>query len=1091
MLARSPPLVSVKRPWLRTGPALRSSQVSAIIFAGPCRAQGRVGRFGREDTALKLNMTCRIRAATRWSSLPRRILCAALLLPPLLSGWGGEASAGYRYPDATIEADAAAITEGSSVTLTVTLSRNAGPLGETVNVLLIGYGDFFNAADPGVRTVSIPGNGNSGTLTVTTVGDMADERSGLLDVTVLDGRHYHPAKPARGGSVAVAILDDDPTEVALAVTDSAADEDGGTGAFTLTLPRGMFFTRLGRGGGNPYDTESLSVPLSFSGGAPGTDFSISLAAADGVTFDAGTNTVTFEPYPNPAPGRSSYGVESSTTATLTLTPLEDADTVSETVTVSIPASSESGTPRLGAATLSGGAQGSGSGQITITDNDALFFGGRPSAEEPTVRIDGGRAVAEGGEARFVLRAEPAPATDLEVRVRVRQNGVFTPRTVAIAAGRKRASFTVAAADDSKRGNRGKVTARLLPGDGYALGKPRVARVGVLDNDAKRALSVSDARVKEGRGARLAFTVSLDEKPHREVRVSYATRDGTARANEDYRARRGTLVFGPLDTEKTVKVRVLDDAHDEGAETLELVLSDADGARIADAVGVGTIENADPMPAAWLSRFGRTVAEQTIDGIAGRMASARTPGMQGSLGGQALVFGQGAPPAPAFEPGETGTGIARSFGHGRDLDTGRSRTMTARDLLAGSRFSLTGETDSSGGSVVFWGRASQGRFDGRQDTLSLDGEVTTGLLGADYARGGWLVGLALARARGEGDYRDGGAGSGAMSPEGAAPRSAMAGRVESALTAAIPYASLRASERLKLWGAAGFGSGDVTLRTDSGLESGTSDSGRTMKADTEWTMAAAGLRGDLLAPAAGSEGGPALALVTDALWARTASKKAAGLVASDADVTRLRLGLEGSWRVALEGGGSLTPKLELGARHDGGDAETGLGVELGGGVAWANPSVGLSLDIEGRTLLAHGDGDLKDRGVSASIAFDPDPATERGPSLSLRQDFGSRFAGGLDALFAPDPLSGRSGSGDDTSRWAAEAAYGFPAFGDRFTVSPHVGLGLSDAARDYTLGWRLTPGANAPALSFGVKATLRESDTAAPEHAAGFEARARW
>ena len=1028
-------------------------------------------------------MTCRIRAATRWLSLPRRVLLAAVFVLPLLSGWGGEASAGYRYPDATIEADAAAITEGSSVTLTVTLSQNAGPFGETVNVLLIGYGDFFNAADVGVRTVSIPGNGSSGTLTVTTVGDMTDERSGLLDATVLDGRHYHPAKPARGGSVAVAILDDDPTEVALAVTDNAADEDGGTGAFTLTLSRGMFFTRLGRGGGNPYDTESLSVPLSFSGGAPGTDFSISLAAADGVTFDAGTNTVTFEPYPNPAPGQSSYGLASSTTATLTLTPLEDADTVSETVTVSIPASSESGTPRLGAATLSGGARGSGSGQITITDNDALFFGGRPSAEEPTVRIDGGRAVAEGGEARFVLRAEPAPATDLEVQVRVRQNGVFTPRTVAIAAGRKKASFTVAAADDSKRGNRGKVTARLLPGDGYALGKPRVARVGVLDNDAKRALSVSDARVKEGRGARLAFTVSLDEKPHREVRVSYATRDGTARANKDYRARRGTLVFGPLDTEKTVQVRVFDDAHDEGAETLELVLSDADGARIADTVGVGTIENADPMPAAWLSRFGRTVAEQTLEGIAGRMASARAPGMQGSLGGQALVFGQGAP-----EPGETGTGIARSFGHGGDVDTGRSRTMTARDLLTGSRFSLTGETDSSGGSVAFWGRASQGRFDGGQDTLSLDGEVTTGLLGADYARGRWLVGLALARVEGEGGYRDGDAGSDAMSAEEAAAQSAMAGKVESALTAAIPYASLRASERLKLWGAVGFGSGDVTLRTAPGSESGASG-GQTMKADTEWTMAAAGLRGDLLAPAAGSEGGPALALVTDALWARTASKKAAGLMASDADVTRLRLGLEGSWRVALEGGGSLTPRLELGARHDGGDAETGLGVELGGGVAWAHPSAGLSLDIEGRTLLAHRDGGLTDRGVSASIAFDPDPATERGPSLSLRRDFGSRSAGGLDALFAPDPLSARSG--DVTSRWAAEAAYGLPAFGNRFTVSPHVGLGLSDAARDYTLGWRLTPGADAPAFSFGVKATLRESDTAAPEHAAGFEVRARW
>ena len=56
----------------------------------------------------------------------------------------------------------------------------------------------------------------------------------------------------------------------------------------------------------------------------------------------------------------------------------------------------------------------------------------------------------------------------------------------------------------------------------------------------------------------------------------------------------------------------------------------------------------------------------------------------------------------------------------------------------------------------------------------------------------------------------------------------------------------------------------------------------------------------------------------------------------------------------------------------------------------------------------------------------------------------------------------------------------------------AGLGLATGARDYTLGWRWTPhGASAPGLSFGLKATRRESDGAAPEHALGFEASARW
>ena len=300
-------------------------------------------------------------------------------------------------------------------------------------------------------------------------------------------------------------------------------------------------------------------------------------------------------------------------------------------------------------------------------------------------------------------------------------------------------------------------------------------------------------------------------------------------------------------------------------------------------------------------------------------------------------------------------------------------------------------------------------------------------------------------------------------------------------AAIPYAALQASERLKLWGAAGHGTGEVTLKTAMG---------GSYKADTMWSMAAAGLRGDLLeAPTEGS--GPALAVTSDALWTRTSSEKTRDLAASASDATRLRLGLEGNYRMALEGGGHVTPKLEVGARHDGGDAETGFGVELGGGIAWNDPALGLSLDVSGRTLIAHGNDDLKDRGYAASLAFDPDPATQRGASLSLRQEFGGQANGGLDALFQPATLEDRTGS-EATSRWAMEATYGFPAFGRRWTGSPHVGLGLATGARDYSLGWRLTPeAANAPDLSFGLRATRRESDTAQAEHTVGFEATARW
>ncbi len=603
-------------------------------------------------------------------------------------------------------------------------------------------------------------------------------------------------------------------------------------------------------------------------------------------------------------------------------------------------------------------------------------------------------------------------------------------------------------------------------------------------------------------------------------------DGTARKYYDYFARGRSFAFcGPGGASDTIRgnktyIQAFRDRHDDGGETaqatpvLRVAYKKGRSARITDQVGISdtggliTITNDGLMPAAWLARFGRTVAEQALDGIAGRVGSDRAPGVHGAIAGQALSFdaGSGSPGSQSGTGSAAGgsgplalAGLARGFGahddrfgagshgagsgpepvpglfrgqaFGNGHSLGESRTMTAREALLGSSFSLTGQQDGSGGSLAFWGRAAQSGFEGveRGDgtDMRLDGTVTTGMLGADYARGNWLVGLALTQSSSEGNYADTGGD----------------GDVEASLTAAVPYAALQASERLKLWGAAGYGTGEVTLKPQVGGN---------YRADIDWTMAAAGLRGDVIAPP--KEGsGPALAVTSDALWARTTSDKTRGdLAASESDVTRLRLGLEGSYRVALEEGGSITPKLEVGARHDGGDAETGFGVELGGGIAWVDPKLGLSLDLSGRTLIAHEEDDLKDRGFAASLAWDPAPATKRGPSLTLTQDWGGRAEGGLDALFAPDPLEDRTGSGEATSRWAMEAAYGLPVLGGRFTGSPHVGFGLATAARDYTIGWRLTPeAATAPDVSFGLKAVRRESDTARAEHSVGVEVRARW
>ena len=105
-----------------------------------------------------------------------------------------------------------------------------------------------------------------------------------------------------------------------------------------------------------------------------------------------------------------------------------------------------------------------------------------------------------------------------------------------------------------------------------------------------------------------------------------------------------------------------------------------------------------------------------------------------------------------------------------------------------------------------------------------------------------------------------------------------------------------------------------------------------------------------------------------------------LEAATGDVWLLRLGVEGSRRFALGGddaGATLTPRFEVGARLDGGDAETGAGADAGAGVTLAAPRHGLMLVLNARGLLAHEASGLRESGASASFTWDPRPSTEPG------------------------------------------------------------------------------------------------------------------
>ena len=594
------------------------------------------------------------------------------------------------------------------------------------------------------------------------------------------------------------------------------------------------------------------------------------------------------------------------------------------------------------------------------------------------------------------------------------------------------------------------------------------------------LSVADAEVQESPGAALAFAVTLSRTSSAAVTVDYATADGSATAGLDYAATSGTLTFAAGETAKTVIVPVLDDTIDEGSETLTVTLSNVSGAYLADATATGTIRNSDLMPQAWLARFGRTVADQVVDAVQDRLQGPPAAGVQVTLAGERISIGSEAAPVGEDSASGSGAGAERS-----DRHIGY-RPLEPRELLNGSSFQLTAERDGAGSGVIsLWGRGAQSGFDGREGDLSLSGEVTGAMLGADWTggpasgtgAGGWNAGLMLSHTLGEGSYRG-----------------ASAGTVESTVTGLYPYGRYQVNDRVTVWGVAGYGAGTLTLTPE----------GQTpVETDMHLTMAAAGLRGVLAeAPA---EGGPEVSVETDALAVRTRSEAlrsdAGNLAAASGDATRLRLGLDGTWRGLEVAGGTLEPTLELGVRHDGGEVETGFGLDAGAGLAWSHPENGLKLRLSGRGILTHESSGFREQGVSGSLAWQPHADRGRGPSLAVTQTLGGASTGGADALLGRRTLAGLA-VGDDgnpmeSRRLELRFGFGFGALGDRFTSTPELGFGMSNGHREYSLGWRFNRDmrGDAGSLEFSAEATRREAANdnagAAPEHTAGFRMTARW
>ena len=245
------------------------------------------------------------------------------------------------------------------------------------------------------------------------------------------------------------------------------------------------------------------------------------------------------------------------------------------------------------------------------------------------------------------------------------------------------------------------------------------------------------------------------------------------------------------------------------------------------------------------------------------------------------------------------------------------------------------------------------------------------------------------------------------------------------------------------------------------------------------MTAVGTRGELV----GSRrtGGFALAFKADALWVGASSDQVEGaaerLNASEAGVTWLRTAIEGSRGFTVGGRLSLTPSVEVGLRQDGGDAETGTGMDIGGGLAFTDSVTRLSLDVQVRTLVVHQAEGFRERGMSLSFGWDPTPSSPLGLTAKVAPSWGGQATGGAAALWNSQTAYGMGshqiyGAGGQVN---AEVGYGVPV-GARFVGTPKVGYSAaSQYGRDYLMGYSLgLLNSEELRLELGVDAQRREN-----------------
>ena len=267
------------------------------------------------------------------------------------------------------------------------------------------------------------------------------------------------------------------------------------------------------------------------------------------------------------------------------------------------------------------------------------------------------------------------------------------------------AFSTAAA--GVRTDAGEVVCPLGSAGGSCTGFIDLSHPGVAADPGQRvegrplSVGVHDAgAVTEGGTA--TFPVRLNRAAAATVTATWATRDGTATAGEDYTAASGTVTFAPGETAGAATVGTHGNALDEAAERFVVWLTASTGAAGIDpnaSSSAAVIEDDDPVPALTVTGHDTSEGEPALVGVSLAAPSGRALEVAWSTADGTATAGAdytAASGTVTFAPGETTAGaltvvtladtdteddetfevtVVRAGYPGEDADPGETRTVT--------------------------------------------------------------------------------------------------------------------------------------------------------------------------------------------------------------------------------------------------------------------------------------------------------------------------------------------------------------------------------------------------------------------------------